>query len=109
LETTVRATLQHKLIEVESKLMLVQADVKKFRTSTGDDLMARLSSLEGSLCVLESTSTPDVLATVVVKLQYVVGQQIIPIIRNLLEFYELLTTGTVGTCTPGAPHDVGGA
>jgi hypothetical protein len=39
-----------------------------------------------------------------VKLQAVVGQQIIPAVRNLWEFYEVLTTGKVGTCTPGATH-----
>jgi hypothetical protein len=104
LETKVKNVLGPKLIEIEAKLMLMQADLKRFRASTGEALLQRLAELETSVRTIESTSTPDTLAKVVVKLQEVVGKQIIPAVRNLWEFYEVLTTGAVGSCTPGAAH-----
>lgn len=107
LEVKIKNSLGPKVTEVEAKLIVLQGELKKFRSSTGDELLTRLAHLETSVRVLESTATPDTLAKVVVKLQSVVGQQIIPAVRNLWEFYELMTTGNVGSCTPGVAHDVG--
>jgi hypothetical protein len=107
LELKIKNTLGPKVTDVEAKLIVLQGELKKFRSSTGDELLKRLAHLETAVKVLEATATPDTLAQLVVKLQSVVGQQIIPAVRNLWEFYELMTAGAVGSCTPGVPHDVG--
>jgi hypothetical protein len=67
LEVKIKSSLGPKVTEVEAKLIVLQGELKKFRSSTGDELLTRLAHLETSVRVLESTATPDTLAKVVVK------------------------------------------
>jgi hypothetical protein len=46
LETKVKNVLGPKIVEIEAKLMLMQADLKRSRASTGESLLKRLGELE---------------------------------------------------------------
>jgi hypothetical protein len=57
--------------------MLIQAELKKFCSSTGDELIGHLADLDNCFrVVVESTSTVGTLAKFNMKLQGMVGQQL---------------------------------
>jgi hypothetical protein len=109
LDKIVVKKLTPNLADAEARITKAQAEIAKFKSSTGDQLMSRLGDLETQVRTLEGTSTPDVLTGIVVQIRKSLVDDIFPAVRNLWGMYERMTTGSLGTCTPGDSHTPGTA
>jgi hypothetical protein len=109
LDKIVVKKLTPNLSKAETRIAKAQAEIAKFRATTGDQLMSRLGDLEAQVRTLEGTSTPDVLTGIVVQIRKSLVDDIFPAVRNLWGLYERMTTGSLATCTPGDSHTPGSA
>jgi hypothetical protein len=98
-----------KLDELEARGLSTQAEVKKFRESTGDKLLIRLGEPESSVRAMEASAAPDALSGIVVQIRSALVGEIFPAIRNLWGLFELTTTGKLGSCKARGKYDAGGS
>jgi hypothetical protein len=109
LDTIVHTNVNPKMTEVEAKMIKTQADLAKFKASTGDKLLMRLGEMESQIRSLESSSSPDALSGIVVQIRTSLVKEIFPAIRDLWGLFEVLTVGPTGSSSPGGEHTHGAA
>jgi hypothetical protein len=91
---------------LEAKLESLRLELAKFRASTGDKLLVRLSDLESSVKSMESSGSSDALKGIGLQLRTLLITEIYPAICDLWLLYKAVTlqgSATVNRGENGVP------
>jgi uncharacterized coiled-coil protein SlyX len=98
-----------KIDKANQAAALAQADVGRFRTGLGGDVLTKISAVEASVKQWEATQRGSATKLPLVELEKLLLNEMFPAMKDLWNLYMLLTAGPGSALRPGASTPSGDA